>query len=211
MAAVQDKLEQLATLVGRRTLFAIIGIVAAIVAGVLISQNLLIVAAGVLLLVGLMAVVLSPDIATVMVTFIVYSNVAVVAVRFHGAPYILGAVVPLLLVFPVMTTCTAVETSSSCQPRCWHCLPAGAACQRAVLGQCHVAQAKLMTFISEGLLLLCWSPTRSAPRRRCGMSSGRCSRQVSCSRSSHSTSRSRGRLTATTGASPRRRARLQHR
>ncbi len=155
MAAVQDKLEQLATLVGRRTLFAIIGIVAAIIAGVLISQNLLIVAAGVLLLVGLMAVVLSPDIATVMVTFIVYSNVAVVAVRFHGAPYILGAVVPLLLVFPVMHYLLHRREDIVIMPTTLLAIAYLLVQLVSALFSDNVtlAQAKLMTFISEGLLL----------------------------------------------------------
>jgi len=155
VAAVQDKLEQLATLVGRRTLFAIIGIVAAIVAGVLISQNLLIVAAGVLLLVGLMAVVISPDIATVLVTFIVYSNVAVVAVRFHGAPYILGAVVPLLLVFPVMHYLLHRREDIVIMPTTLLAIAYLLVQLVSALFSDNVtlAQAKLMTFISEGLLL----------------------------------------------------------
>ncbi|MFQ5856329.1 MAG: O-antigen ligase family protein [Anaerolineae bacterium] len=42
-----------------------------------------------------------PDIATLAVIFIIYSNAAVVAVKFHGVPYIVGASVPVLLVIPL--------------------------------------------------------------------------------------------------------------
>lgn len=41
------------------------------------------------------------DLATLTVIFILYSNLAVVAVRFHGLPYIVGAAFPALLLIPL--------------------------------------------------------------------------------------------------------------
>ena len=42
-----------------------------------------------------------PDATVLMVVFIVYTNAAVVAVKFHGLPSIVGILVPLLLVVPL--------------------------------------------------------------------------------------------------------------
>jgi O-antigen ligase len=47
------------------------------------------------------AMVLRPDVATLTSVAILYSNAAVVLVRFHGVPAFLAAVVPLLLVVPL--------------------------------------------------------------------------------------------------------------
>lgn len=43
-----------------------------------------------------------PDISTLIVVFILYTNAAVVAVRFHDLPYFLGALFPSLLIFPLI-------------------------------------------------------------------------------------------------------------
>lgn len=43
---------------------------------------------------------LSPEVATVLVVTIIFTNAAVIAVNFHGVPFIIGAAVPLLLVIP---------------------------------------------------------------------------------------------------------------
>ena len=50
---------------------------------------------------GMVALVAWPEIATLAVVVILYSNAAVVAVRFHGLPYAVGACLPLLLVIPL--------------------------------------------------------------------------------------------------------------
>lgn len=42
-----------------------------------------------------------PDNATLVTIFILYSNLAVVAVRFHNVPYLVGAAFPLLLAIPL--------------------------------------------------------------------------------------------------------------
>ena len=47
-----------------------------------------------------MAIVLKPDVATLATIGVIYSNAAVVLVRFHGVPLFVAAAVPLLLVVP---------------------------------------------------------------------------------------------------------------
>lgn len=46
-------------------------------------------------------IALNPNVATLAVLAILYSNAAVIAVKLHGLPYFVGAAVPLLLVGPV--------------------------------------------------------------------------------------------------------------
>lgn len=41
------------------------------------------------------------DMATLIVIFVLYTNTAVVAVRYHDVPYLVGAAVPALLIFPL--------------------------------------------------------------------------------------------------------------
>ncbi|HLV43616.1 MAG TPA: O-antigen ligase family protein [Aggregatilineales bacterium] len=45
---------------------------------------------------------LHADLATYLVVFIIYSNAAVIAVRFHGMPFIVAAGIPLLLGVPLL-------------------------------------------------------------------------------------------------------------
>ena len=52
----------------------------------------------VLLAIGILA---KPYVATLAVLAILYTNAAVVAVRFHGLPYLFGSMVPALLVIPL--------------------------------------------------------------------------------------------------------------
>ena len=66
-----------------------------------LSEPVLAVSGAVATIVGL-AVLSAPDLATYSAVFIVYSNVAVVAVRFHGAPKIIGGAVVLLLAVPII-------------------------------------------------------------------------------------------------------------
>jgi O-antigen ligase len=47
------------------------------------------------------AMILRPDVATLTTVAILYSNAAVILVRFHGVPVFVAAVVPLLLVVPL--------------------------------------------------------------------------------------------------------------
>jgi putative inorganic carbon (hco3(-)) transporter len=52
----------------------------------------------VLLAIGILA---KPDIATLAVLAILYTNAAVISVRFHGLPYFFGTLVPALLLIPL--------------------------------------------------------------------------------------------------------------
>ena len=76
-------------------------VMGALAAGVLAADTPLLAVAGASALFLAVAIVLRPDIATVTTIAIIYSNAAVVLVRFHGAPVIVAAVVPLLLVVPL--------------------------------------------------------------------------------------------------------------
>ena len=58
-------------------------------------------AAAALVLIGA-TVLRLPDVATLAVLAIVYSNVAVNAVKLHGVPYVVGTSVPLLLILPLV-------------------------------------------------------------------------------------------------------------
>jgi hypothetical protein len=48
------------------------------------------------------AVFVRPDVAVVAFVFLLYSNVVVVAVRFHGLPKVVGSAFPLLLAIPIV-------------------------------------------------------------------------------------------------------------
>lgn len=80
---------------------AVLVILGAIVAGIVAADAPILVVAGASALMLGVAIVLRPDIATLTTVAILYSNAAVVAVRFHGVPFFVGAFVPLLLVVPL--------------------------------------------------------------------------------------------------------------
>jgi hypothetical protein len=80
---------------------AIFVIAGALAAGILAADAAILVVAGASGLMLAVAIVLRPDIATLTTVAILYSNAAVVAVRFHGVPFFVGAFVPLLLVVPL--------------------------------------------------------------------------------------------------------------
>jgi putative inorganic carbon (HCO3(-)) transporter len=80
---------------------AILTILGSIAAGIAAADApLLVVAAASAVFLGV-AIILYPDVATLTTIAILYSNAAVVAVRFHGVPLFLAAFVPLLLVVPL--------------------------------------------------------------------------------------------------------------
>jgi Lipid A core - O-antigen ligase and related enzymes len=70
--------------------------------GVAATKNLLLAVAAVLVLSLGFAIVAWPEIATLVVIFLLYSNLPVVAVKFHGVPYLLGAAYLGLLVIPII-------------------------------------------------------------------------------------------------------------
>ncbi len=80
---------------------AILVILGAVTAGMLAADSaILTVALACALALGV-AIVLRPDVATLTAIAILYSNAAVVAVRFHGVPAFAAAAVPMLLVIPL--------------------------------------------------------------------------------------------------------------
>jgi O-antigen ligase len=74
---------------------------AAILAGILAADAPILAVAAASLVMLATAMVLHPDVATLTTVGILYSNAAVVLVRFHGVPVFVAAVVPLLLVVPL--------------------------------------------------------------------------------------------------------------
>ena len=80
---------------------AVFVILGGLAAGILAADAAILAVAGASALMLGVAIVLRPDVATLTTIAILYSNAAVVAVRFHGVPFFVGAFVPLLLVVPL--------------------------------------------------------------------------------------------------------------
>jgi hypothetical protein len=87
----------------RKGVFLVIISTLVVVAGgaLLVSEQPLLAVAAVLALPLIAATLSWPDVATLITIFIFYSNVAVIAVRFHNVPYLIGAAFPLLLAIPL--------------------------------------------------------------------------------------------------------------
>jgi len=77
------------------------GLIAAAALGLMIVQQPILGFAAVFALVFGVAVLAWPDLATFAVVFLVYTNAAAVAVKYHSMPYTIGIVIPALLVVPV--------------------------------------------------------------------------------------------------------------
>ena len=78
------------------------GTLVIIAAGALLaSEQPLLALATILALPFIIAMLTWPDVATLATIFILYSNIAVVAVKFHDVPYLVGAAFPLLLIIPL--------------------------------------------------------------------------------------------------------------
>ena len=73
---------------------------AAVVCGLLAAWKPTVALASVLAALLGAAAIAAPHIATFVVIFVVYSNIAVVAVRFHGVPEIVATAIPLVLGIP---------------------------------------------------------------------------------------------------------------
>ena len=71
-------------------------------AAVLGEPVLLMLAAIAVTAVFLLAVLAWPDVASIAVAVLVYSNAPVVAAQFHGVPYLIAALVPALLLVPIL-------------------------------------------------------------------------------------------------------------
>jgi putative inorganic carbon (HCO3(-)) transporter len=80
---------------------AVLIIMGSLAAGILAADAPLLTVAGASALMLGIAILLRPDVATLATIAILYTNAAVVAVRFHGVPLFVGAFVPALLVVPL--------------------------------------------------------------------------------------------------------------
>lgn len=87
---------------GRTLILVLITLSTALLAGALAANyTLLVLGVALLGLLGVaLAVVAKVDFITLAVLFIIYTNAAVIAVNFHGVPFVIGASVPMLLIIP---------------------------------------------------------------------------------------------------------------
>lgn len=79
----------------------IVAVLGAVVAGFLAADAPILAVAGASALFLAVAIVLRPDVASLTTIAILYSNAAVIAVRFHGVPVFVAAFVPMLLMVPL--------------------------------------------------------------------------------------------------------------
>ena len=86
-----DRRNRLPLVAKRHMLLIVIAIAVAVFAGLIAGLEPFIALPLVLFIIVAPAMILWPDVATLVVIFLVYSNVVVVAVRFHGVPYAAGA------------------------------------------------------------------------------------------------------------------------
>ena len=93
LALRQQRLPDSVTLVG--------GLVATALLGFAIVQQPFLGFAVVFAIAVAVTVLARPDLATFAVVFLIYTNAAAVAVKYHGVPYTAGVVIPVLLVVPV--------------------------------------------------------------------------------------------------------------
>ncbi len=78
-----------------------VGVVLAAMLGFAATAAPIVLAGALVTIVGALLALQRPAIATLAVVALLYSNAAVVAVKFNGAPFVVGASVPLLLLLPL--------------------------------------------------------------------------------------------------------------
>lgn len=88
---------------GRKALLLIAVLGTACLLGILVGAYPFLVIGGSLAVMASLVILAKPDLATLLVIFILYSNTAVIAVQFHGLPFIVGAATPLLLFAPLIS------------------------------------------------------------------------------------------------------------
>ena len=87
---------------GRKSvILLILGLIAIAVIGLIAALQPILALAIVGVLFLAIAMFARPNASTLVVLFILYTNAAVVAVRFHGVPYIVGVAFPILLISPL--------------------------------------------------------------------------------------------------------------
>src|SRR5215211_8547227 len=93
-------------LIERRTLgnagliVFLLGLATLVLGLIVINQAALATSIGIGLLI-ILAILAKPDLATLIVVFVLFTNAAVIAVQFHNVPRLVGASLPALLVFPL--------------------------------------------------------------------------------------------------------------
>ncbi len=78
----------------------LLGLATLVLGLIAIDQATIAIAIGLGLLV-MLAILAKPNLATLLVVFILYTNAAVIAVHFHNVPSLIGGALPALLVFPL--------------------------------------------------------------------------------------------------------------
>src|SRR5215212_10310057 len=78
----------------------LLGLATLILGLIAINQATIAIGIGLGLLV-MLAILAKPNLATLLVVFILYTNAAVIAVHFHNVPSLVGGALPALLVFPL--------------------------------------------------------------------------------------------------------------
>jgi len=77
-------------------------VVAALLVGFLAAHQSLLAVALVVVVAVALALLFTPDAATMVVIFLIYSNLVVIGVRFHGLPSISAMILPALLMIPLL-------------------------------------------------------------------------------------------------------------
>jgi O-antigen ligase len=127
----------------------------ALAAGILAADAPVLVVIGASVLFLGIAMVLRPDIATLAGIGLIYSNLAVVMVRFHGAPGFVAAMVPLLLVIPLARDLVVRRLPVVApQPLRWMLVLFGIYLVSALFStDTQQSWDEVVTYITEGLLL----------------------------------------------------------
>src|SRR6185436_13467261 len=127
----------------------------ALAAGILAADAPVLVVVGASVLFLGIAMVLRPDIATLAGIGLIYSNLAVVMVRFHGAPGFVAAMVPLLLVVPLARDLVVRRLPVVApQPLRWMLVLFGIYLVSALFSaDTQRSWDEVVTYVTEGLLL----------------------------------------------------------
>jgi putative inorganic carbon (HCO3(-)) transporter len=130
-----------------------LGVSAAI--GAIAAQGPLLALAVVVLVLLAAAAIAWPDAPTLVVCFILYSNAAVVAIQFHGVPFIVGAAVPLLLIVPLINYLIIRRQKIIFHPVLWLMIVLLVIQMAGVIVSVKpdIALENLITYLTEGLIL----------------------------------------------------------
>jgi putative inorganic carbon (HCO3(-)) transporter len=101
----------------------------------------------------MLAILAKPNLATLLVVFILFTNAAVIAVQFHNVPSLVGASLPALLVFPLASLVIIRREKIILSPILLPIFLFFAVQVAGTLFSAYRAEAtnNLITFISEGL------------------------------------------------------------